>query len=278
MRPEDVDGAFGVGRAALFSAGELESEEALRARQIDRIGHLLETDPGGSWVAEHDGAIAGVAQALVRGPVWGFSLFAVAAEVQGRGVGRRLLEAALTHGGDAVRGWIVLSTELPAAMRRYARAGLDLHPAVAARGIADRSRMPGVAARVQDAGEAGLALADELGRRVRGAGHARDLPVFLRNGFRLLTFDDRAFAVLAPTGVVSLLAARDPEAAQAVLWGAFAAAPPGATVGVDFLTAAQQWAFPVVLDAGLALSPDGPVFLRGDVGPFAPYVPSGAWL
>jgi hypothetical protein len=49
-------------------------------------------------------------------------------------------------------------------------------------------------------------------------------------------------------------------------------------VSVDFLTAAQQWALPVLLDAGLLLSPDGPVFLRGDVGPFTPYVPSGAWL
>jgi hypothetical protein len=60
-----------------------------------------------------------------------------------------------------------------------------------------------------------------------------------------------------------------------VLWGAFAHAPRGATVSVDFLTAAQRWAVPVLLDAGLLLSPDGPVFLRGDVGPFAPYVPSG---
>jgi hypothetical protein len=29
---------------------------------------------------------------------------------------------------------------------------------------------------------------------------------------------------------------------------------------------------------GLALTPDGPIFTRGDVGPLAPYLPSGAYL
>ena len=33
-----------------------------------------------------------------------------------------------------------------------------------------------------------------------------------------------------------------------------------------------------MLDAGLALKPGGAVFVRGDVGPFAPYLPSGAYL
>jgi hypothetical protein len=33
-----------------------------------------------------------------------------------------------------------------------------------------------------------------------------------------------------------------------------------------------------VLDAGLSLTNDGAVFVRGDVGPFRPYLPSGAYL
>jgi hypothetical protein len=33
-----------------------------------------------------------------------------------------------------------------------------------------------------------------------------------------------------------------------------------------------------VLDAGLALSPGGAVYVRGDVGTFWPYLPSGAYL
>ena len=33
-----------------------------------------------------------------------------------------------------------------------------------------------------------------------------------------------------------------------------------------------------VLDAGLSLINDGGVFVRGDIGPFRPYLPSGAYL
>jgi hypothetical protein len=32
------------------------------------------------------------------------------------------------------------------------------------------------------------------------------------------------------------------------------------------------------LDAGLALSPDGPIFTGGRLGPLRPYIPSGAYL
>jgi hypothetical protein len=49
-------------------------------------------------------------------------------------------------------------------------------------------------------------------------------------------------------------------------------------VTVDFLTAGQDWAVRACLDAGLALSPDGPFFTGGDLGPLRPYVPSGAYL
>jgi GNAT superfamily N-acetyltransferase len=277
MAPDDVEGALAVALDTLWGPPGGEDGARLRERQRARIAHLLETDPGGAWVAERDGRVAGVALALLREGIWGFSLFAVAEDVQGRGVGRRLLDAALRYGHDA-RGHIVLSSERPAAMRLYARAGLDLHPCVAAAGAVDGAAIPDVAARVEDAGSAGIPLADAVGRAVRRAGHGRDLPLLLRHGARLLTFEDRAFAVLTPAVHVALLAARDAAAAQAVLWGALAAAPRGATVHVGFLTAAQQWALPVLLDAGLALSPDGPVFLGGDVGPFTPYVPSGAYL
>jgi len=34
----------------------------------------------------------------------------------------------------------------------------------------------------------------------------------------------------------------------------------------------------VVLEAGLQLRPSGGTFVRGDVGPMRPYLPSGAYL
>ena len=277
LRPDDVEGAYRVARGVLFTRGPGEDEDRLRERQLRRIGHLLQTDAGGAWVADRDDEVVGVAQALLREGLWGLSLYAVEASEQGRGLGRRLLEAALRYGARA-RGHIVLSTEQPAAMRRYSRAGLDLRPCVAAAGIADLRAVPDEAARVQDAGAAGIPLADALGRAIRGAGHGADLPWFLQNGARLLVFEERAFAMLAANGKVVLLAAHDDGAARVVLWAAIAAAGPGATVAFDFLTAEQQWAIRVALDANLALSPDGPIFTRGQVGPLRPYLPSGPFL
>jgi hypothetical protein len=112
---------------------------------------------------------------------------------------------------------------------------------------------------------------------VRGAGHGRDLHVPLATGARLLLVEDRAFCVVR-NGRVFLLAARDEASARTALWAGFASVGPGATVAVDFLTAGQDWAIGVALDAGLQLSPVGPIFAGGALGPMAPYVPSGAYL
>ena len=50
------------------------------------------------------------------------------------------------------------------------------------------------------------------------------------------------------------------------------------TVDFDFIAAGQDWAVDVALSAGLALSPNGAIFVRGELGPLAPYLPNGAYL
>jgi hypothetical protein len=99
----------------------------------------------------------------------------------------------------------------------------------------------------------------------------------MAHGARLLVYEDRAFALARASNLI-LLGARDEGAAQHMLWAVFAGAGPGATVNVDFLTAGQDWALPVCLGARLSLSPDGPMFAGGALGPLAPYIPSGAYL
>ena len=89
--------------------------------------------------------------------------------------------------------------------------------------------------------------------------------------------EGEGFAV-ARDGSPALLAATNEAAAEDLRWGAFASGPRGGTVSFDFVTAENQWAIRVGLEAGLALSPDGPVYVRGEVGPLAPYLPSGAYL
>jgi hypothetical protein len=187
-----------------------------------------------------------------------------------------LLAASFGHGANA-RGHLILSTESPAAMRRYARLGLDLRPCVAVAGVVDRGRLPAPDG-VVDAGRAGIPVADAIGRAVRGAGHGVDLEIAIDDpGARLLLVEDRAFALVRGERIM-LLAGLDDAAATRVLNAALAATPPGATVGVDFLTAGQDWAVRACLDAGLVLSPDGPFFTGGDLGPLRPYLPSGAYL
>jgi GNAT superfamily N-acetyltransferase len=275
MRDEDVVDADRVCAEVLYSSfdGELESVRA--ARQHARIRHLLSTDPGGSWVAESDGRVEGVGLALIREGVWGFSLFGVAESLQGRGVGRELFARCWAYGAGA-RGHLILSSTNPQAMGTYAHTGLPIRPCVAAAGIPDLERAPDVDD-VVEAGEAGLEVADAIGRELRGAGHGRDLPVPMAHGARLLVYEDRAFALARASNLI-LLGARDEGAAQHMLWAVFAGAGPGATVNVDFLTAGQDWALPVCLGARLSLSPDGPMFAGGALGPLAPYIPSGAYL
>jgi GNAT superfamily N-acetyltransferase len=275
MREEDALDADRVCLEVLYTRFPGEQEPVRAARQLARIRHLVETDPGGCWVAEHRGRVEGVGLSLVREGVWGFSLFGVAEKLQGRGVGREIFARCWEYGAGA-RGHIILSSPNPPAMALYARTGLRIRPCVAAAGIADLTRAPDLDG-VEDAGEAGVPIADAIGRELRGAGHGRDLPVPMAHGARLLVLRDRAFA-LVRDGVVALLGARDQEAAQRMLWGALVAAGPGATVGVDFLTGGQDWAVAVCVDARLHLSPDGPMFAGGALGPLAPYVPSGAYL
>ena len=50
-------------------------------------------------------------------------------------------------------------------------------------------------------------------------------------------------------------------------------------IGVNWITGRQQWAVEVCVEARLELRTDsGALFLGGDVGPFQPYLPSGAYL
>jgi GNAT superfamily N-acetyltransferase len=275
MRDEDVVDADRVCVDVLYTTFSGEDEPARAARQYARIRHLLDTDPGGCWVAEHEGRVEGVGLALIREGVWGFSLFGVAEHLQGRGVGRDVFARCWAYGADA-KGHLILSTTNPQAMGIYARTGVPLHPCVAFGGIPDLERAPALDG-VVDAGEAGIPIADAIGRELRGAGHGRDLPVPMAHGARLLVYEDRAFA-LARGGQIIMLGARDEQAARHMLWTLFVTAGPGATVNVDFVTTGQNWAVPVCLDARLQLSPDGPMFAGGRLGPLTPYIPSGAYL
>jgi predicted N-acetyltransferase YhbS len=279
MTVEDVEPAWAASQAAFQALGEhwppSPAPEAVRTlRGIDRVRHLLEVDPGGSFVAEEDGRVVGVAQALRREGIWGLSLLAVDPGHQSAGLGRALLDAALLY-ADGTSGQIVLSSSDRRAMRSYAGVGFSIQPAVCAFGTVRRQALP-AALGVRPGTRADLELAAEVDRAVRGAAHGPDLRRLIAGGLGFLVAP--AGYVVHDGGSPVLLAARVASTAQSLLWAALAEAPPGLEVGVMNLTAGQTWAIPVALEAGLSLEHGGPTFVRGRLGPLTPYLPNPAYL
>lgn len=242
-----------------------------------RIRHLVETDGQGCWVADFDGRILGAAAALRRGNLWGLSTYAVEPGHQGGGVGRALLEAALGY-GEADSPGIICSSHDPRAARRYRLAGFDLHPTMLMWGVVQRSALPALTG-LRDGTADDIELLDELDRGTRGAGHGVDHCVLLEQ-LPLRIYEhgrSRAYAYLHPSGGAHLLAGTDVRSAAAVLWATLAMADPNTPIGFHNLTAAQQWAVDVGLQAGLELHNRGYLALRA-MAPPTPYIPSGHFL
>jgi GNAT superfamily N-acetyltransferase len=249
---------------------ELTDEIAVRGRR--RIRHLQVTDPDGAWVAEVDGEVVGLSLALVRDGMWFLSLLMVHPSQQRKGLGKDLLTAALTTSTD--RSWI-LATADPGALRRYQRAGFDLHASYTAKGAVDRARVPAVQGIREGSYDDDRELLDAVVERGRGARMTPDIDFLNEQGARFVVSDDaagRGFAMLRP-GAVLWLAATSEDAGRRLLWTAIAEA--GDEVEVDWLAANQQWAIDVCLDAHLGLKGGASLCLRGQPT-MSPYLPNGA--
>jgi GNAT superfamily N-acetyltransferase len=244
-------------------------------RHLVRLRRVLATDPDGCWVAERDGEILGCALAILREGVWGLSLLVVDPSVQSAGVGRELLRLAWEYGAGA-RGRVILSSRDQRAVRAYARLGLGLHPSVTAVGVpaGPRDGVP-----LRDGGPDDLPLTEAIDRAVRGAAHGEDLLAMIEAGHEMLVLPERGYA-LVREGVVRMLAAFDDDGARDLLRALLArSGRAGHYAVVEWITSAQNWAVDVCLEAGLTLETGaGAVFLGGDVGPFRPYLPGGAYL
>lgn len=283
MRPEDADAVYDIASTALFES--MEEREVLRRRtpeQVEsrkaRYGHFLRYDPEGAWLAEDDGRVSGVAISVRRERVWVLSLLAVDADHRGTGLGRELLERALAY-GEGCEGAMIASSSHPAAMRRYARADFDLHPTLSASGNVRRDAIP-TGLSVREGKEQDLELASEVDRAIRGAAHGPDLEHMLATGCRLLIAEGssgRGYAA-ERDGSPAVLAATGPGAARDLLWACLERTPLEEKVDVDWITGNQNWAVAVSLEAGLSLSPAGPICTRGVLGPLTPYLPSGPFL
>ena len=277
MRDEDVVDADRVCAEVLYStfAGELESVRA--ARQHARIRHLLEHRSrrvlGGRAATAASRASGSRSSARASGAsrssAWPRPCRAAASAAScSRAAGPTATARAATS---------ILSSPNPQAMGTYAHTGLPIRPCVAAAGIPDLERAPDVDD-VIEAGEAGIAVADAIGRELRGAGHGRDLPVPMAHGARLLVFEDRAFAVGARQ---QYHPARRPRRAgrPARCCGPCSPAPgrgrrSTSTSSRPGRTGRCRCAW----TRGSRCRPTGRCSRAASLGPLAPYIPSGAYL
>lgn len=272
LEPTDLSAASELSSAAF--GRELDEDEARRL-WTDRLAHPLRTDPGGAFVAERDGRMIGVAEAIRRERLYVLSMLAVDPRTQSSGAGRALLDRALRYGADCDAGLICSSSD-SRALRLYGLAGFSLRPTFDASGRLDRRAMPGPDPAVREADEGDLEALAPISREVRGGPHTSELVFALGRGARLLRHGDRGFAVAHPGMAVWLLVARDPQAAQALLWHGLEAVGdvPEDDAAVRWITGEQEWAIEVLLKAGYTLAAGRALCVRGRPGPLHPYLPS----
>ncbi len=248
---------------------------------VDRVRlqceHALAHDARGCWVAEDSAGLLGAAVALRRDLTWVLATFAVRPDAQGRGLGSRLMEAASAHGRGCLRG-ILSASEDPAAVRLYRRAGFALHPTMRLRGRVPRSVLP-VVERVREGTLVDLDLADSVDRRTRDAAHGPDHRLLVAR-YRLVVVDRASgsgYAYVHPAGGPVLLAATDRRTAAALMWECLAASDPDRDCAVDHVTAENQWALDVGLEARLSAHAYEYLAVRR-MRPPAPYLPHGFFL
>jgi len=244
-------------------------------RFVRGLARFCVTDPDGAWVAEaDDGRVVGLGLAVRRDSLWGLSMLFVSPDHQSRGLGRRLLERCWETGeGTSVR--MIMTSDDPRALRRYALTGLAIHPAVKASGTVDRSALPSDLP-VRDGADADLDLVTAVDVPLRGSSREDDVAAVLADGGRL-TVSDRAGRrgfVVTREGNPSMLGADDVPTAQALLWQALAQSESGAELDCYCWTASQGWAVGVALAARLTVAPAGPLFVSGRDVP-GPWLPSG---
>ena len=242
---------------------------------IARTRHFLTTDPGGCWVADDGAEMVGFATSIRREGTWCLATYAVRPGLQGRGLGKQLLDAALTHSQGCLRGMLSSSSD-PKAVRRYLLAGFTMHPQMFLRGTVDRSAIPAIS-KVREGSPGDVDLMDSVDRSTRGAGHGPDHG-FMLASWRCLVSDTTTgsgYAYTYPSGGLALLAATNRRTAARLLWTVIADGPAEATV--SHLTAANSWAIDIGTEARLDLHQEGYLALRG-LQPPAPYVHNGAML
>lgn len=238
-----------------------------------RLGHVLTHDAGGCWVAEDRTGLIGAAVSLRRDMTWILSAYAVRPSLQGRGVGRQLLDAALTYGSGCLRGMLAASPD-PRAARRYHQAGFTMHPTMELVGAVPRATLP-VVERVREGSPGDVDLMNSVDRQIRDAAHGVDHE-WLTEHYRLVVVDrttGSGYAYVEPAGGPYLLAATNRRTATSLLWETLAASSPDEPCTIGHVAVGNEWAIDVGMAARMDLHLNEYLALR-HMKPPLPYLPS----
>ena len=272
MRREDVEAAIDTMVAAEaatpVSHPHPRPDAGFRARRVAILSALIGKPGAYAVVAESRGRIVGQALALRDGPLWGLSLLFVDPVLHGRRIGSTLLRMCREWGADATLGLIESSADQKA-MRAYSALGFRFNPAMGAAGIVDPALLrptPHVRKAAQEKLE-GVASVD---RRLRGASRAAGVEILLDNGAELLWAEHKDAAGFAVhlsgrpfiDGSPIILGADTGELAEQLLT-AFLRATAGDHIGIYSMSARQDWALKLTMQAGLNLFPMAPTFSQG---------------
>ena len=233
--------------------------------------------PAGAWVAEDDGGLRGRALALKREGIWGLSLLVVGPE---HAVGRRRLRAARARARRTRDGRRAARSSSPRPTRARCAPTRGSGFAAAPAASTPRARRAGSSApggvRDGDAGD----IARDRDRRPQRARRGRTAATSRRccaPDCRLLVIAERGYAVFGD-GSVRMLAAFDEDGGgRAAARRARPRRRRGDRGRVDHRRASSGRSGRASTQ-GSSSTRHGAVFVGGDVGPFRPYLPSGAFL
>jgi GNAT superfamily N-acetyltransferase len=268
--PSDLDAMTQLTITA-FGTGEDRDLDVVRGR----AAHLLACAHPCSVVAERpSGQLVGVAITRHIGRIVLLAWAAVHPAHQGQGVLRAMLTDWPARQRDTTR--IVVSSTDPRAMRAYAQLGLHVLPTVSAGGILRPGAVCAPHRGASYAPDEVAGLLAQLGDDVRGAQYPlADAALMHAQGDCAHVVDDATgrAAVIRNDGIIRLAVATTPAAASSALRHALAAVPSGATVHLNHLRAGMDWAIHEALAAGLALSPEAPVYADAPLNPL--HLPNG---
>jgi predicted N-acetyltransferase YhbS len=273
VRPMAEDDIHQVANVTAEAFGTDISTAAARHAWEQRLLHSLRRDPDGSFVSERDGIVTGAAQAVIREQLWILSLMAVSPTLGEGGEGRALMHSTLAY-GRACAGGLIIASDDPRALRLYASSGFALEATFKATGTLERALIPEPHPAITAVRRAELGSLGSISRAARGAAHTPDLEVALFRGASISRLEDRGFIVTMPGRGVWALAARDKQAAAALLWYGLNEVRDEPNIDIGWISGRQQWAIDVLLAARLSITSYGALCTRGAVGPLHPYIPS----